>query len=162
MRRKVTGILLVLLMFVLAVAGCQSQKKKVAVAPQKDLMAALKDFHKVLHPLQHEAVPNENAQAIRDSLDHLLALGDSVFIAPVPESWQDIADTLNTLRKRFKSMGEALKETAKGQDDKAVLDAFEKYHDSFAAIMHTLINNGKMKRPEEAEGEHEKEAKGKE
>jgi hypothetical protein len=108
-----------------------------------------------LHPLQHKAVPEENAQAIRDSLDHLLALGDSVFIAPMPENWQDIADTLNALRKQFKANGQALKEAAKGQDDKAVLNAFEKYHDSFEAMMHTLIDNGKLKPYKEAEGQGE-------
>ncbi len=155
MKRTWNGIAVILLIFVLAAAGCQSQKKKVATAPKKDLLAALKDFHKMLHPLQHEAVPAENAQAIRDSLDHLLALGDSVFIAPMPKNWQDIADTLDTLRKQFKANGEALKEAAKGQNDKAVLDAFEKYHDSFETMMHTLIDKGKLKPHKEAEGEKE-------
>jgi len=155
MRRKAAGWSLIVLLVILAAVGCQSQKKKVTVAPRANLQIALKKFHKVLHPLQHKAVPEENAQAIRDSLDHLLALGDSVFIAPMPENWQDIADTLNALRKQFKANGQALKEAAKGQDDKAVLNAFEKYHDSFEAMMHTLIDNGKLKPYKEAEGQGE-------
>lgn len=157
MKRMWNGMAVILLIMALSAAGCQSQKKKAPATPKESLPTALERFHDVLRPLHHEALPEKNAQAIRDSLDHLLALQDSVFLAPMPKDWEDVADTLNTLRKQFKASGEALKEAAKGKDDNAVLKAFQKYHDSFKAIMMTLIDKGKIQHPEEHEGENEKE-----
>ncbi len=154
MKKQFKMFMWVFLIGMVGFVACQS-KKKAAKPARKDMLAAIKEFHKVLHPLQHEAVPAENVQAIRDSLDHLLALGDSLYIAPMPKDWQDIADTLDTLKNQFKANGEALKEAAKGKDDKAVLDAFEKYHNSFETMIHTLVDKGKLK-PHKEEGEKEK------
>ncbi|NOY76994.1 MAG: hypothetical protein GXO76_03890 [Calditrichaeota bacterium] len=164
MRNRGLVMGLILLMAALVVFSCQSKKeaaKETAKAPQKDLLAAIKDFHKVLRPLQHEAYPADNAQAIRDSLDHLLSLGDSLEIVPVPKDWEDMSDTLKTLTQKLAESGKKLRETAKSGDDKKLLDAFENYHDHFESIIMALREKGKLKAEDhehegEKEGEKEK------
>jgi len=156
MKNRGLVIGLVLLIMGLVAFSCQS-KKEVARAPQKDLLAAIKDFHKVLHPLQHEVYPANNTRTIRDSLDHLLSLGDSLEIVPVPKDWEDMSDTLKTLTQKLTENGKKLREAAKTGDDKTLLDAFENYHDHFESIIMALREKGKLK-AEKQEHEGEKEA----
>ena len=157
MKNRITVVGLILVIMGMAAFSCQS-KKETAKVPQRDMQAVITDFHNILRPLHHQAVPEKNIEAIKDSLDHLLSLGDSLAIAPVPKDWEDISDTLKTLTHNLTESGKKLREAVKSDSSQKILNAFMEYHDRFKSIMMTLIDKGKIKE-EDHEHEGEEEAK---
>lgn len=157
MKNRGLAIGLVLLMMSLVALSCQS-KKETAKVPQKDMRVVIQEFHNILRPLHHQAVPEKNVKAIKDSLNHLLTLGDSLEIVPIPKDWEDISDTLKILTHHLAESGNKLREAVKSDSDQEILNAFMEYHDAFKSIMITLIDKGKIKEEDhEQEGEKETE-----
>jgi hypothetical protein len=93
------------------------------------------DFHDVLHPLQHDALPNKNFKEIRARSAQLIRLGRAIVRLGVPRgtSKQNRAEFGRELRKFSKALANYNAGARRGSD--AQLEAsYSAVHDSFEML----------------------------
>lgn len=93
------------------------------------------DFHHVLHPLEHEALPKRDFKTIRAKAGELVALGEAIIKLGVPRGveekiWAEFKEGLGNFGEalvKFKTDAEA------GTDDQ-LKESYSSVHDSFEML----------------------------
>ena len=97
------------------------------------------DFHDVLHPLQHEALPNKDFKLIRTKSALLNRQGRAIVRLGVPRgtSQENRAEFVNELNKFSKALAKYRADAKRGTD--AQLEAsYSAVHDSFEMLVGLL------------------------
>lgn len=93
------------------------------------------EFHEVLHPLEHEALPKRDYEQIRSQASELVKRGYAIVKLGVPEGAK--MENTEAFRKELDSFQTALKTFAtaadKGSDDD-LKNSFSAVHDSFETL----------------------------
>jgi hypothetical protein len=97
------------------------------------------DFHHVLHPLQHDALPKNDFKAIRAQAGELLARGEAILKLGLPRNVEE----KNTagFKEGLKKFGEALakfKDDAGDGTDDQLKESYLAVHDSFEMLAEML------------------------
>jgi len=96
-------------------------------------------FHRVLHPLQHDALPKKDYETIRNHADELLSKGNAVVDLGVPTGTrEDDRGRFESTLQHFSSQLKALKKHAKEGSDLQVKESFDAVHDSFELLVSML------------------------
>ena len=93
------------------------------------------EFHQVLHPLQHEALPRKDFQRIRANAGELVKHGEAIVKLGVPSG--TAAKNVEDFRKELTKFSDALakfSEHAKAGTDEQVESSFSSVHDSFEML----------------------------
>ena len=94
-----------------------------------------KDFHEVLHPLEHEALPKNDFKTIRAKAPQLLKLGEAILNLGVPRGVE--AKHTSDFKEWLQKFGEALREFKRdardGTDDR-LKASYSAVHDSFEML----------------------------
>ena len=93
------------------------------------------EFHRVLRPLQHEALPGKDFQRIRSSAGELVKHGEAIVKLGVPPG--TAAKNVEEFRKELKRFDDALakfREHAKAGTDEQLEGSFSSVHDSFEVL----------------------------
>jgi hypothetical protein len=97
------------------------------------------DFHRVLHPLEHEAIPKKDYATIRMRADELIELGNAIVILGVPAGTKsDVVKQFKAELSKFRVALASFGEAAKNGKDEQVKDAFGAVHDSFEILASML------------------------
>jgi hypothetical protein len=97
------------------------------------------EFHHVLHPLQHEALPAKDFKRIRSKAGELVARGEAILKLGVPRG-VDKKDT-EEFGEKLKEFGAALvkfKSDAGGATDDRLKESYIAVHDSFESLADLL------------------------
>jgi len=97
------------------------------------------EFHRALHPLQHEALPRKDFQRIRTKADELVKYGEAIVKLGVPPGTSET--NVAEFRKELKRFGDALAKFgahAKSGTDGQVEASFSSVHDSFEVLAEML------------------------
>lgn len=92
-------------------------------------------FHDVLHPLEHEALPNNDFKTIRAKAGELVTLGEAILKLGVPDGVEDKA--VNEFKEWLRKFGEALvkfRTDAEGGTDGELKESYTAVHDSFEML----------------------------
>lgn len=93
------------------------------------------EFHRVLHPLQHEALPRKDFQRIRANAGELVKRGEAIVKLGVPPGTAET--NVEEFRKELKKFSDALAKFgahAKAGTDDQLEAAFSSVHDSFEVL----------------------------
>lgn len=93
------------------------------------------EFHRVLHVLQHEALPQKDFQRIRANAGELVKHGEAIVKLGVPSG--TAAKNVEEFRKELKKFDDALvkfREHAKAGTDQQLEGSFSSVHDSFEVL----------------------------
>lgn len=93
------------------------------------------NFHEVLEPLQHEALPNNDFKTIRAKSGLLWALGQEILKLGVPKGVED--KNSEDFKEGLKRFGEALakfKTDAGDGTDEQLRESYSAVHDSFEML----------------------------
>jgi hypothetical protein len=92
-------------------------------------------FHDLLHPLEHEAVPEKDFQRIRSNAAELVKRGEAIVRAGIPRGTAEryVADFRKELKK-FKAALKRLRKDAKRGTDTQLEASFSDVHDSFEML----------------------------
>ena len=96
-------------------------------------------FHEVLHPLEHEALPNKDFQRIRTNAKELVKRGKAIVKLDVPARTHEKYTV--EFRKELKKFSESLKlfeQHAKKGSDRELEESFSAVHDSFEMLLGML------------------------
>ena len=97
------------------------------------------DFHEVLHPLEHEALPNNDFKTIRAKAPRLLKLGEAILNIGVPRGVE--AKDTNDFKEWLQRFGSALtefKRDARDGTDEQLKASYSAVHDSFEMLASML------------------------
>lgn len=93
------------------------------------------DFHKVLEPLQHEALPRNDFKQIRTKARELVKLGEAIQNLGVPRGVEE--KNSGEFREGLSKFGEALsqfKRDARDGTDEQLKTSYSAVHDSFEML----------------------------
>lgn len=93
------------------------------------------DFHKVLEPLQHEALPKNDFNQIRTKARELVKLGEAIQNLGVPRGVDE--KKTGEFKEWLDKFGEALskfKRDAGGGTDEQLRESYSAVHDSFEML----------------------------
>src|SRR6266480_3428899 len=100
------------------------------------------DFHRVLHPLQHEALPKKDFQRIRARARVLTKLGKAITKLGVPRATSP--ESVDEFNRELKKFGKALIEfeaDARSGSDAQLEKSYSSVHDSFEMLAALLPRN---------------------
>lgn len=93
------------------------------------------DFHDVLQPLQHEALPKKDFQRIRSNADELVKLGKAILKVGVPAGVaKPSVENFRIELKKFKNALDKFSRDAKSGSDGKLEISFSAVHDSFEML----------------------------
>lgn len=133
MKKRSALLLSLLLLFVTAVSGA-------AITNTEDEHWSIKEynkFHDVLHPLQHEALPNKDFKTIRDKAAELTALGEAIVKVGTPAKVKDAAEFDKELKKFSDALAKFKSDAAK-TDDVKLEESYLAVHDTFEMLASML------------------------
>jgi uncharacterized protein YukE len=124
-------------------ALAQTPEKKAAATEikQDELTAsvpALKDLHKVVYPLWHDAYPNKNYELIKQLLPQADTLVGTLDQAPLPGILRDRQEKWDAAKANLKSVLQKLHEAAKTDSQDAMLAQTEAFHAGFERLVRTI------------------------
>jgi len=92
-------------------------------------------FHELLHPLQHEALPAKDFQRIRSNAAELVKRGQAIVQAGVPKGTAEkqVAEFRRELRK-FEDALNKFSDQSKSGSDQELEVSFSAVHDSFETL----------------------------
>ena len=93
------------------------------------------DFHHVLHPLQHDALPKNDFKTIRAQAGELLARGEAILKLGLPRGVEE--KNTEEFKEGLKKFGEALakfKDDAGDGTDDQLKESYSAVHDSFEML----------------------------
>ena len=97
------------------------------------------EFHDVLHPLEHEALPNKDYRRIRSQSGELVKRGKAIVKAGVPDALTGEKRTeFVSEMKAFDSALNKLKTSARRGSNTKLASSYSAVHDSFEKLMHVL------------------------
>lgn len=91
------------------------------------------EFHDVLHPLQHEALPNKDFKTIRAKAGELTTLGEAIVKLGVPAGVKDSAEFEKELKNFADALARFKSDAANGSDAK-LEESYSAVHDSFEML----------------------------
>jgi hypothetical protein len=91
------------------------------------------DFHHVLHPLQHEALPKKDYATIRARSSELVTLGEAIVTVGVPAKVNDVPTFTNELKKFSDSLVKFKADSANATDAQ-LLESYLAVHDTFEML----------------------------
>jgi hypothetical protein len=91
------------------------------------------DFHHVLHPLQHEALPKKDYATIRARSGELVTLGEAIVKVGVPANVNDVPGFTNELKKFSDSLVKFKTDSANATDAQLV-ESYLAVHDTFEML----------------------------
>jgi len=94
-------------------------------------------FHDILHPLQHEALPNNDFKLIREKATELIAAGHALANHGTPDSVKQAADYEAGLKK-FRSALKQYTRDAESGTDEQLRKSYTAVHDTFEELVDLL------------------------
>jgi len=97
------------------------------------------DFHKVLHHLQHEALPKNDIATIRNRAKELIKLGDAIVKLGVPAGTK--TEKVDSFKKGLEDFSKALIRygaDAESGSDANLKKSYEAVHESFEELAEML------------------------
>lgn len=97
------------------------------------------EFHDVLHPLEHEALPNKDYRRIRAGAPELVKRGKAIVKSGVPATLTGDKRTEFVLEmSTFNAALNQLKSAARRSSNAKLARSYSAVHDSFEKLMHML------------------------
>lgn len=101
------------------------------------------EFHQILRPLQHEALPGKDFQRIRSNAGELVKHGEAIVKLGVPPGTAEkYEEEFRKELKRFNDALAKLSEHAKAGTDEQLVESFSSVHDSFEVLAGMLPRKG--------------------
>jgi len=127
--RSILGFTLISLLLTVVFVNTDAAAQHGFSVPQYE------QFHDVLHPLEHVALPNKDYKQIREKAEELVKLGKAIVAVGVPAGTKD--EQKDEFAKELKKFDKALAKfssDAKKKSDVKLKTSYSAVHDSFEML----------------------------
>jgi len=106
-----------------------------AIGADEFSVSQYNEFHDILHPLMHEALPAKDFPRIRSKAAELLQRGNAIVSLGVPKRTapKNVAEFRSELKKFKDALGKFRQHSRKGSDEQLEI-SFSAVHDSFEML----------------------------
>jgi hypothetical protein len=136
-RRTAAAIMIAMLLFVASVFATSAIAHPITTGDFS--VKEYDEFHHVLHPLEHEALPAKDFKSIRTNARELVRQGVNIVKLNVPRGTKE--EHVDAFTKELKTFDQALKKfaaAAKDGTDAELATSFSSVHDSFETLASML------------------------
>lgn len=98
------------------------------------LEQAMDEYHRVLRPLMHQALPEKNVTAFKENSEALLREAEKIDQAVIPEKFADQRERIEMLSSSILEKTKRFHEATRVGSDEQVLDTFLVAHDEYEAL----------------------------
>ena len=121
--------------------ACVAALSNAALAQHHFSLKEYEEFHDVLHPLEHEALPNKDYRRIRSQAGELVKRGKAIVKGGTPEALVDQKrEDFGAELKTFDRALNRFKSTARRGSNTKLATSYSAVHDSFEKLMSMLPN----------------------
>ncbi|MBS1272158.1 MAG: hypothetical protein MAGBODY4_01297 [Candidatus Marinimicrobia bacterium] len=141
--RKFHLLTLTVAVFAMALIFQCQKKSESDMANSVDIVSAMEKFHTVLRPLQHQAVPNSDFEAIKTNAEKLQNLAQQIQDASLPESLKEHKPQIDEYIGNLLEASQTLNDSVDTISDEEILSKFAAVHDHYEELadeIYTLEN----------------------
>ncbi len=113
-------------------------QEKTAASEMESSIPELTAFHEIIYPIWHTAYPEKDTAALKGFVPQVNELAAAVYGAKLPGILRDKEAKWQAGLAEFKKSVDAYNAAAKGDDDKALLDAAETMHARYEMLVRTI------------------------
>lgn len=126
---------LIVASLLLASPGALSQPKSEKTTDEHAVgMKELTEFHEVLHPLVHDAMPKGDLDAVRSKLDILSKRAVKIQKAGIPKEFASRSKEFDRLSAQLTKQVNELKGLKKKEDTEAFTKTFDAMHETYEEL----------------------------
>lgn len=119
----------------LVLSSCQEKSEtEQQTAEHIDLVQAMDEYHRVLRPLMHQALPEKDVNAFKENADELLRKAETLSEAEIPKKFAGQESRIDSLRSGILTKTQTFAETAKTGSGDEIFDAFLAAHDEYEVL----------------------------
>ncbi|NIR47358.1 hypothetical protein GWO43_02640 [candidate division KSB1 bacterium] len=137
MKKRDAVVGFVLMITLLTNLGCQETpetgQENLAKA-QKGLVDYMDEYHRVLRPLMHQALPDKNVAAFKENSAELLKCAENLAAADIPEKFETQKAKISTLTGEILENTRTFHETCQTGTEQEIFDTFLAAHDKYEAL----------------------------
>jgi hypothetical protein len=134
---------LIVLSTVFLLASCQKKeaehKTEMEMGEKHNfILKEIEEMHDYIHPLQHQALPNNDITAIKNGAPKLLEESRKILNAQLPENFKDKETTFKELSQKLVKSCEELNARIVNGTDEEVKSAYIVVHEDFESLVEIL------------------------
>ncbi|MCG8606351.1 hypothetical protein MJD09_15375 [bacterium] len=131
-----TKTVYVLLLVLLAALGCEKtvEENEKAAESANDLLTCMDDYHRVLRPLMHQALPEKNVAAFKDNSGKLHECAERLVSAVIPEKYAEQKTEIAGLVQEILDTTKTFANDCQTGSDEKILASFLVAHDKYEAL----------------------------
>ncbi|MFQ5771701.1 MAG: hypothetical protein ACE5HX_14300 [bacterium] len=100
----------------------------------KGLVEYMDEYHRVLRPLMHQALPDKDVAAFKENAPELLKCAEKVAAAEIPAKFAAKKAEVETLTKSILAKTKTFYEICQSGSEDEILDTFMAAHDEYEAL----------------------------
>jgi hypothetical protein len=126
--------MVLLVLMVAFTASCQKQSETEQTATENTLLQAMDEYHRVLRPLMHQALPNQDSAAFKANAAALLECAEKVAAADIPEKFAAQKAQIDSVADDMLAKTRLFYDAAQGGADEEMLNQFTAAHEDYEAL----------------------------
>ncbi len=116
----------------------QSETEQTAATTENTLLQAMDEYHRVLRPLMHQALPNQDVAAFKANAAELLQCAEKVAAADIPEKFTAQKDQIAGRTKTLLEKTQTFHDRCQSDADTEIFESFTTAHDDYEALADIL------------------------
>ncbi len=137
MNKKSMYMVFILVFSLIFNFGCQKTSETTeesSGAAPKSLVELMDEYHRVLRPLMHQALPDEDVATLKENASALLKGAEKIAAVEIPSKFEAKKDELSNIINGLLSKTKAFYETCQTGSDEEIMDTFRSAHDDYEAL----------------------------
>jgi hypothetical protein len=127
----------VFLIAMLAAVACEKAAEDRQDAEQVvtgDILTCMDDYHRVLRPLMHQALPDKNVAAFKENSAQLQECAEKLAVAAIPEKYEEHKTEITALAREVLDTTKIFANDCQTGDDEKIFASFLVAHDKYEAL----------------------------
>lgn len=141
MKMRNTVLLFFLSVAMILTLGCKKNTETAqqnASAMQSNLVQAMDDYHRVLRPLMHQALPQKNMAAFKENSDRLLKQAEQLAKAAIPAKFESQKPEIDRMTQSILEKTRTFHLATQSAGDPEILETFRAAHDEYEELANVV------------------------
>lgn len=137
MKKKSSAVVLIVVFGITVCLGCQKSSEtseETTNATRSSLMGSMDEYHRVLRPLMHQALPEQDVAAFKERASELLKCAEKLVGVPIPAQFVERKATIDSLAQEILAKTKTFHEICQTGTADEIFDAFMVAHDDYEAL----------------------------
>ncbi|HEX9652329.1 MAG TPA: hypothetical protein VGA99_01345 [bacterium] len=112
----------------------QSETEQASATTENSFLKAMDEYHRVLRPLMHQALPNQDVAAFKANASALLQCAETVATTDIPEKFAAQKAQIDSLADAMLAKTRLFYDACQGGADAEMFNQFSAAHEDYEAL----------------------------